>query len=95
MIIYRHTLFKGLYDIRSYELANCIKLKQDLLCVLEVDGKIIGKMNVPYKKLLQKRWIKNIQKDIPSKINIGDYYDLLSVEWKPEKEDNDIKKYFL
>jgi hypothetical protein len=97
MIVRRNTLFKGWYDLRSYELANCIKLKQDLLCVLEVDGKIIGKMNIPFKKLSQKRWIKNIQKDIPSKINIGEYYDLLSVEWKPMRElskEDEIKKYF-
>lgn len=85
-----------MYDIRSYEIQECVSKKQDLLCVLEDENhKILGKMNIPLKKLKQKRWIKKAQ-TVPSKIYPGQFYDLLSVEWSPEKEltkDEWEKKY--
>lgn len=88
MIITRTKLFKGIYyDVRSYERDYCIKNKKDLLCLLnDKDGKLLGKMTLTHKELSKRRPIKEMQKNIPSKINQGQVYDILSYEWHPEKD---------
>jgi hypothetical protein len=75
-----------MFDLRSYERNECIAKKQDLLCVLKnEEGKILGQMNIPLRKLKQKKWIEHIERDIPSKIYPNQFYDLLSIKWKPDK----------
>jgi len=84
-VFYRNKLWQGKYiDLRSYERDDAIKNKKDIVLVLQEEDKIIGKMTLTVAKLKKKSLIKS-QTRVPSKVYLGQYYNLLSYEWIPDK----------
>ena len=79
--IHRTKLYKGnQVDVRSYERQDAILRNQDLLIVL--DG--VGEMLLTVDQLKDEKLILSKQR-VPSRVYIGQYYDLISYKWKERK----------
>jgi hypothetical protein len=81
MVLYRQKLWKDEFiDIRDYERNKAINYGQDILIILEENGKE-SRMVLTLEQLKDESLILNRQR-VASKVYTGQWYELLSYKWK-------------